>query len=224
MPVWLFVFIEIAVLGLAGIVLRFLAHGDVDPYHVVLAVFLSTNLLISYWEICLWFRRDLIERRAAFWRERQKTEQRSPAAQFLQQKVTLGTAFSPSFWADVWASYSCYDDSYTDRRSFGFTCDVGNGFVTPVPSLVLYATFTVPFVPAVWAGAIGAMLFWQWVYVTSAYWFSFFVAGRHRRLGAIEALAHVHLANSLWVLVPLLGMYVSVRLILDGNYGVLGFG
>ena len=129
-----------------------------------------------------------------------------------------------SFWADVWASYSCYDGSYADRRSFGFTCDIANGFVTPLPSLVLYATFAIPFLPAVVAGAIGAMLFWQWVYVTSAYWVSFFVAGRHRRLGPWEALLHVHAANSLWILLPLLGLYVCLRLILDGNYDVLGHG
>lgn len=29
--------------------------------------------------------------------------------------------------------------------------------------------------------------------------------------------------NAPWVLFPLLGLYVSVRLILDGNYGVLGY-
>ena len=53
---------------------------------------------------------------------------------------------------------------------------------------------------------------------------SFFVAKRHRRLRPWEAFAHVHWANSLWILLPLLGMYVSVRLILDGDYSVLGHG
>lgn len=224
MPVWLFSLVVIAVLGLAGIVVRFLTYGDIDLYHVVLSLFFSMNLLVSYWEICLWFRRDYIEHRAAFWRERRETTQRPPVAEFLQLRMTLANMLSPSFWADVWASYSVYDGSYTDRRSFGFTCDIGNGFVTPLPSLVLYATFAVPFVPALVAGVIGAMLFWQWVYVTTGYWASFFIAKRHRRLGALEAFAYVHVANSLWVLVPVLGIYVSVRLILDGNYGVLGFG
>ena len=42
------------------------------------------------------------------------------------------------------------------------------------------------------------------------------------RLGLWEALLHVHIANSMWILFPLLGLYVSVRLVLDGNYGVLG--
>ena len=224
MPVWLFCLVVIAVLGLAGVVVRFLTYGDVDPYHVLFSFFFSMNLLVSYWEICLYFRRDYIEGRSEFWRDWQRRQQRSPVWEFLRQKATFDSAFSPSFWADIWASYSLYDESYADRRSFGFTCDIGNGFVTPLPTLVLYATFAVPFMPAVVAGMIGAMVFWQWVYVTSGYWVSFFVAKRHRQLRPWEAFAHVHWANSLWLLLPLLGMYVSVRLILDGNYAVLGHG
>ena len=224
MPVWLFCILAITVLCLAGIVIRLLAYGEIDPLHVLLSLFFSLNFLACYWEICLYFRRDYVERRVDFWRERGKAQRRSPAMLFLQQRVTTSNAFSTSFWADIWASYSLYDGSYADRRSFGFTCDIGNGFVTPLPSLVLYATFTIPFLPPAVAGALGAMLFWQWVYVTSGYWASFFVSGRHRRLGLMEAVLHVHAANSLWVLLPLVGLYVSLRLILDGDYGVLGLG
>ena len=224
MPVWLFCILAVAVLGLGGIVPRLLAVGELDPLHVALVLFFSLNFLVSYWEICLYFQRSHIERRADFWRERGKEQQRSPTVLFLQQRVTRSNALSASFWADIWASYSIYDGSYADRRSFGFTCDVANGFATPLPSLVLYATFTIPFLPPAAAGALGAMLFWQWIYVTSAYWASFFVAGRHRQLRPLDAVLHVHLANSLWILLPLAGLYASVRLILDGNYGVLGLG
>ena len=224
MPVWSFCIVAIAALGFAGIVVRFLVYGDFDLFHAALSLFFSMNLLASYWEICLYFRRDHIERRVDFWREQQKQRQRSPTSQFLQQRVTSANMFSASFWSDAWASYSLYDGSYADRRTFGFTCDIANGFITPLPSMVLYATFAIPFLPAVVAGVLGAMLCWQWVYVTSGYWVSFFVAKRHRQLRLGEALLHVHLANSLWVLLPLLGIYVSVRLVLDGDYGVLGHG
>lgn len=88
---------------------------------------------------------------------------------------------------------------------------------------VLYATFTIGFLPAVVAGILGVMLSWQWTYVTSVYWVSFFVAGRHRRIGRAELYGYIGAMNAPWVLFPLLGLYVSVRLILDGNYGVLGY-
>lgn len=102
------------------------------------AVFFSTNLLISYWEICLLHRRKYIEERGDYWRKRQRESGKSPAVEFLSAKVTLARPFSPTLWADVWAAYSVYDGSYVDRRTFGFNCDIANGYFTPLPTLVLY--------------------------------------------------------------------------------------
>ena len=48
----------------------------------------------------------------------------------------------------MWAFYTLYDGSYTDRRTYGFNIDIANGFFTLVPTLVLYAAFTVAFLPA----------------------------------------------------------------------------
>lgn len=221
-PAILLAALAIALLLLAGLVTRQVVYGDLNVIHGLLSLFFSTNLVICYWEACLFLKRDYIETRTDYWRRWQSETGRTPAIEFLSARVPLRRALSPTVWADVWATYSQFDGSFADRRTFGFSGDVANGFFTPVPTLVLYATYTTGFLPAVVAGIIGVMLFWQWVYVTSGYWVSFFVAGRHKQLGTLEAVLHVHLANSLWVLVPLVGMYVSVRLILDGNYAVLG--
>ena len=67
------------------------------------------------------------------------------------------------------------------------------------------------------------MLFWQWTYVSSLYWVSFFVAGSRAHITRGEFYIYVGATNAFWVICPLLGLYVSVRLILDGAYGVLGF-
>ena len=72
------------------------------------------------------------------------------------------------------------------------------------------------------AGILAAMLFWQWVYVSSLYWVSFFVAGRQALITRGEFLVYVGAPNAFWVLCPAVGMYVAARLILDGNYSVLG--
>ena len=69
---------------------------------------------------------------------------------------------------------------------------------------------------------LGLVLFWQWLYVSSLYVVSFFVAKRHRQIQRREVWIYVLSPNSVWVLFPLLGLYVSARLILDGNYAVLG--
>lgn len=224
MPIWLFSGLVIVAVSLVGIVTRLSLYGELDALYAVFAVFFSTNLLISYWEICLLHRRDYIEQRVAHWRDRHQESGRSPVVQFLLAKVSLARPFSPNVWADAWASYSVYDGSYVDRRTFGFNCDIANGYFTPLPTLVLYATFTVGFLPAVVTGILAAMLFWQWVYVSTVYVVSFFVAKRHRQVRPGEVFRYIVVPDSPWVLIPMLGIYVAVRLIMDGDYGVLGLG
>ena len=66
------------------------------------------------------------------------------------------------------------------------------------------------------------MLFWQCAYATSVYWVSFFVAKRQSRVTRSEMYTYIGAMNAPCVLFALLGWFVSVRLILDGNYSVLG--
>ena len=221
-PAGLFAALVIALLALFGIGTRYYFYGDLNVIHCLLSLFFSLNLLICYWEACLFFKRDYIERRADYWRKRQRETGRTPAIEFLSTKVPLRRILSPTIWADVWATYSLFDGSFSDRRTFGFNGDIANGFVTPVPTLILYATYTVDFLPAVVAGMLGLMLSWQWTYMTSVYWVSFFVVRRQRHITRGELYTYIGATNAPWVLFALLGLYVSVRLILDGNYGVLG--
>ncbi len=213
----------IAVLTAAGIGGRYWLHGDFDAVHALLILFFSINLWICYWEICLFFKRDHIERRAEYWRRRQEETSRTPAIEFLTGKVPLAKCLSPALWADTWATYAQIDGSYADRRTYGYIADIGNGFVTLIPTLLLYAAFTVDFLPALAAGIIGVMLFWQLIYGTALYWVSFFLAKRHTRLGRRDICIYIWALNSPWMLFALLGLYVSIRLIADGSYGVLGY-
>ena len=213
----------IALLAILGIGTRYAVHGDLNAAHILLSLFFSTNLTICYWEICLFLRRDRIERRAGYWRDWQRRTGRLPAVRFLTARLPLRKALSPTVWADAWATYSQFDGSFADRRTYGFNIDIGNGFFTPVPTLVLYTAFTIQFLPALAAGILGVMLFWQWTYGTSLYWASFFVAGRHNRIGRGQLGIFIGAMNAPWVLCALVGLYVSVRLILDGGYGALGY-
>ena len=67
------------------------------------------------------------------------------------------------------------------------------------------------------------MLFWQWTYVTSVYWVSFFVAKRQTRISRREMYTYILAINSVWVLSALLGLYVSLCLVVNGNYSILGY-
>ena len=222
LPAGLLAVLKIALLVVVGIALRQYWHPDIGIMFLVLAFFLSTNLVICYWEICLFFKRDYIESRNTYWRERRQQTGRSPAAEFLTSKVPLKAALSPTVWADVWATYSVSDGSFADRRTYGFNVDVANGFVTAIPTVILYAALATEFLSPVTTGIVGIMMFWQWTYATSAYWMSFFVAKRHRDIPRGEFYVLILGTNAPWVLCPLVGLYASIRLVLDDSYRVLG--
>ena len=222
LPVWLLAALVAGFLALPGIGARYYFAATLNVIHCLLILFLSINLLICYWEVCLFLKRDYIETRTEYWRRRQRETGRTPAIEFLAGKIPLRQVWSPTRWADVWATYSLFDGSYVDRRTFGFNSDIANGFVTPVPTLILYAAYSVDLLPAVVAGILGIMMFWQWTYVTSVYCASFFVARRQRHITRSNLYTYIGVLNAYWVLNPILGLYVSVRLILDGNYSVLG--
>ena len=223
MPVGRFAALIVAVLTLLGIGARYGAHGDWNLIHSLLSLFCSTHLLICYWEICLFLRRDLVEARTRYWRERQERTGRVPATEFLLTRVPLTRLLSPNVWADVWATYAQFDDSYADRRTFGFNVDISSGFLTPVPTLILYAACTFAFLPAVFAGILGVILFWQLTFGALVYWVSFFVTKRQTRLSRRDLVTYILATNSFWVVGGLFGVYVSIRLIVDGGYTVLGY-
>ena len=66
----LFTVLVIAILTLAGIGARYWTRGDFNVIHALLILFLSINLVICYWEVCLFLRRDYIEQRTEYWRKR----------------------------------------------------------------------------------------------------------------------------------------------------------
>ena len=206
----------------AGLAVRYALHAQVGVIHALLSLFLSLNLLICYWEACLFLRRSEVETRTEYWRQWRLETGRTPALEFFAARVPLTGVLSPTVWTDVWATYSQYDPSFADRRTFGFNADTANGFATAVPTLLLYAALTVDFMPAVLTGMLGLALFWQWTYVTTVYLASFFIARRHSRISRRELWVFVLATNAPWVVFPLLGLYVSARLILDGSYGVVG--
>ena len=221
-PAGLIAVLAVALMALPGIGVRYLLHGDLDVFQCLFSLFFSINLLICYWEMCLFFRRDSIEERAEFWRRRGHDTGRTPAVEFLTTSVPLNRVLSPTVWADVWAAYSMFDSAYEDRNTYGFNIDIANGFATPAPTLTLYVTYTAGLLPAVAAGILGAMLFWQWVYASSLYLVSFFVGRKQTGVTRQQFWIYIFNPNAIWVLFPMLGLYLSVRLILDGDYSVLG--
>ncbi len=213
----------IGVITLAGIGLPYLLHSNVSLIHCILVFFFAINFVICYWEVCLFYRRDQIRERADYWNQRWKENGRVPVHAFLLTKVPISKFMAFGLWADVWAAYCHFDDAYANCRTCGYAVDVGNGFIAPPLMLLLYFCYTFEFLSATVAGIIGVILFWQISYGTKLYWLSFFGSGSHNKLTRKDLLIYIVLLNTPWILFPLFGMIISIRLIIDNNYAIIGF-
>ncbi|SMB29204.1 conserved membrane protein of unknown function [Sterolibacterium denitrificans] len=196
--------------------------GGFSVVYLLVIFFLSLNMLVCLWERVLYLRIDLIEKKNADYRRRFPADKNRPVLDFIFSKVAFSNLFSADYWSDVWATYSLFDGSYADKRTLGFNLDVGNGYWTLIPCLLLHLGFTYHFLPPNVIGIIALCFFYQVVYCTSVYWFSFFNVGRQRLNSRNENLVYIWGTNCPWVLFGLVGMYAAVRLILDNSWAVFG--
>ena len=85
----LFAAMAVALLTLLGVGTRYYFIGDLNVIHALLSLFISTNLVVCYWEICLFLKRDYIEERTEYWRTRRNETGRTPAVEFLLTRVPM---------------------------------------------------------------------------------------------------------------------------------------
>lgn len=220
-PVWGVIAAWLAVWVAVAVATHRAVHGVVNGLQVALALFLAINVLVTFWEMALYLRIDEIEAR---YRERQQARRegrRGGGRSFFLSTLPIADLFSASTWSRVWSEYARYDPSYADRRSFGFAIDVGNGFVTLLPSLVFLVGMTFPVLPARVLGIVGLLLFYQKFYGTSLYFFTYLFNRRYEGHPPAAVWTFVGGINGIWLVLPGLGLYVCVRLLLDGSFDVL---
>lgn len=181
-----------------------------------IALFLSINILICFWELILYF----------YSTEVADEYTRSIAAEATSFGL-IGRIFSarerhaglnPKYWVRVWSYYARLDRDYIDRRSFGFNVDVGNGFSTLLPSAFILIMMTWQAVPARWLGMLMLVVFYQMAYGTVVYFFSYVVNRRGEGHSFGILLALVGGANVIWIVLPVWGMVAAVQLVLTGEY------
>lgn len=223
MPVWALLSTFLVVVAGTAIGFRYSTQNSFDPIHVILTVFLAVNVLVCLWQWCLFLRRDYIGTRVEHWREQGVKMGVSASKAFMNTRLSLSQIFSVTFWSEIYSVYSVTDPAYTDKTSCGFNTDIWNGFWTFIPTVLLLVTFASPFIPPFVTGVIGIALFHQWIFGTVMYSASFYVGGHYKSVSASDAFLFIWVINGSWILCAVLGFYVSVRLILDQNYEVLGF-
>lgn len=196
-------------------------HGVVSALHVALAFFLWLNVIIAFWEICLLRRIGLIEEQHRRFVAEYRGRELERVKEFFAKKVPLSKALSADTWAELWSTYSVFDESYADRKSFGFFIDVGNGLSTLLPTLFLLYGMTYDLAPPWVLGVIGVMFYWQMWYGTLVYFGSFLFNERYVGHTPGNLAIFVGLSNGLWFTFPVVGFWASVRMILDDSLSLL---
>lgn len=198
-------------------------YDSISVAHVNLSFYLSLNFLICLWEIALGFYIVKIAEDYRLMSKKYGKNRLTAVVDLMAHDLTLGETFSFRFWSKIWSTYALYDPSYSNRESFGFFVDVGNGWTTILPTLLFLYSITTrdtTMLSANTVGLIGLVKFYQEFYGTCIYFLSFFMNKRHVGKSIFEVVLFVGLTNGIWFFYPLLGMFVSVNMIQSNSFDV----
>ena len=195
-------------------------HGVYNPTQIGLAFFLVINVLVAWWELALFFQQDQIHREYELTKEPYRGREIERISQIFARRIPVLQRLSFRQWTSVWSGYSLFDPGYSDRRSFGYNIDVGNGFTTLIPAMIFVFGMTFELLPARVLGIIGLIMFWQMFYGTAVYFFQFFNNGRHRGHSLRDLLLFVGITNLMWFVFPIWGLGASIEMILNGSYQI----
>ena len=214
--------ITVFVVGLTTlhIWLHYKTHGVFNAAQIGLAFFLVVNVMIAWWEIGLFVSQDKIKAEYDELRESYRGREMQACTEVFSRPIPITRLLAFDEWTRVWSSYSLFDPGYSDRRSFGYNIDVGNGFSTLIPATLFAFSMTFEFIPARVLGIIGVIIFWQMFYGVVVYFFQFFNNGRHRGHRVKDIALFVGVSNAAWAIFPLLGLWASIELIMSGTYAV----
>jgi hypothetical protein len=217
LPFWAWITLYLVVAVGASVAAHYAVHGVVNGWQVAIAFFLATNIMICWLEISLGANIGLIE----YWHHDPAGRAERPPAGVLISPMNLREAISMRPWVRNMSEYVYYDPSYANRRSYGFWADVGNGWVTLLPSIFFLVGMTAGMVSPVVLGIVGALIFYQKLYCTSVYFVAYVFNRYYRGRPLAGLLGIVGGTNAVWVVFPAFGLYACIRLILENRFDFL---
>ena len=204
-----------------------------NNYYLVpcLLFFNNLNIFIAMSEICLGFNIVHIQKDyLALRKQYARGTEWSACVAYLTTPLTLADLFltSQCWLCRMWSTYSLYDPSYSNRESFGFFIDFGNGLSTIPPSLLVNAAILKPDCimmssyssSYLYVGCIGLAMYWQVMYGTIIYLLSYIYNKRYVGKSLLEVCLFVGLTNGMWIIFPTLGIYACVCVLKYGNLDI----
>lgn len=210
------------VIGIAGAAAWHASlYGELSALYFILIAFTWINVMICFWEISMHLCITLIQKQNKQFVAQYRGRELDRVLDYFNAPMRLADVFKPSTWAEVWSSYSLFDEAYASRKSFGFWADTGNGYITLLPSLFFIYGLTTEAIPARILAMVGLALFWQVFYGTVIYFWAFVHNKQYVGHTKFNLALFIGGTNGLWLVAPVVGMAVCVAMILSGNYAVL---
>lgn len=221
-PIWAAV-VGATTLGAAlPIALQLLRHESVSAHFVALAFFFWLNAIIAFWEIALFRHIDLIREEYEHTRDSYRGREMTRVVEFFGSRIPVSELLSLRRWSGIWSTYSLFDESYADRRSYGFFIDIGNGFSTLIPSLLIPYAIAFEWLSARALGIVVLIFSYQMLYGTIIYFASFVVNRRYRGHSAKNLAIFVGLSNGIWTIFPVWMIGVSIWMIYSDSFAAFG--
>ena len=208
-----------------GITFALLPYDDVitGNWIVTSVIFFNNlNVFIAYCELCLgrhilFIQKDYQKKLKAY-----GNSGLDGALGWINMPLSLGQVFDSRTWAQMWSAYSLIDPSYQNHESFGFFIDVGNGWTTIPPCVLLnYAMVNPSACSPLFVGCVVIASYWQMLYGTIIYFFSYLFNRRYEGK-SIGVYIVVFLSNVTWIVFPALAIYTAVCMLRDGNMNIVG--
>ena len=205
-----------------GVCMYFMPTDAIGGLTGSLLFFNNLNILIAMCEIALGKHIALIQEDFTKLAKSYRGREVEAALNFLSLPIPWTRLFDGKIWCKMWSTYALYDPSYQNNESFGFFIDVGNGWSTIPPSVLMNYAIVFPddCSPLV-VGCIGIAYYWQMLYGTVIYLLSFGFNRRYGGFGLGEVVGFVGFTNSLWFFFPVAGLYACYCTLRDGDFAVM---
>jgi len=218
-PVWSLVAGLVVAGTLIPVALMSLVRGAPSVHFWATAFFFSVNGLIAFWELALYRYADAIRDEYEASVERTRGRELAHIFEFFGRRVATRDVFTLKPWASVWSAYAVMDPAYADKKSFGFAIDIGNGFSTLLPSLLVPIAIAFEWLPARWLGIVVVLFSWQMFYGTLLYFTSFVINRRYEGHRLLDLFVFVGLSNLVWTTFPVWTGALGIWMILQDGYG-----
>ena len=188
-----------------------------------LIFFNNLNIFIAICEICLGLHIKFIQSDYLRLLDKYKGNEWDGIFALFLKPLKFSDLFKGKTWALMWSNYALFDPSYQNQESFGFFIDVGNGWTTILPCVLLNAAMISPdshLVSPLFVGCVTIASYWQMLYGTLIYFLSFLFNKRYEGHNIVSLGLFVALTNGIWIGFPSLAIYAAVMILRDGNFNI----